>query len=110
MMRHGGLADAQPLSQFAHAEAGAFLRGAAVPLAAAREAEKDREPVRMRQGLEREDSFFDVHISIVLDISHHVKARKHLALIKRIGGRYCFHHTQVTYAKQTTATAMRIKR
>ena len=74
MMRHGGLSDAEPLSQFTHAKTRAFLRAATVALAAAREAKKNREPVGMRQGLESEGRFFNVHISIVIDISNNVKA------------------------------------
>jgi len=75
MMRHGGLTDAQPFPQFTHAQTGALLRITTAPVAAARETEKNREPVRMRQGLEGERRFLDGHISIVIDISNHVKAR-----------------------------------
>jgi len=75
VMRYGGLSDAQPLAQFAHAQTGTLLRIAAEPLTATRETEKDREPVRMRQGLEGERRLLDGHISMVIDISNHVKAR-----------------------------------
>jgi hypothetical protein len=75
MMRHGGLADAQPLPQFARAQTGTLLRIAAAPPAATGEAEKNRKPVRMGQGLEGESGFFDAHISIIFDISNYVKAR-----------------------------------
>jgi hypothetical protein len=69
MMRNGRLANTQPLAQFAHADAGALPRIAAVPLATARETEKNREPVRMRKGLEGDGGFSDIHLSIAIDIS-----------------------------------------
>ena len=94
MMRHGGLSDAQPLSQFAHAKAGAFLRITTVPLAATRETEKNREPVRMRQRLEGDSGFLDDHTLIVIDISNHVKPvfRFPLVIVLSSGslGKKCF--------------------
>jgi hypothetical protein len=75
MVRHGGLSDAQPFPQFARAQTGTLLRIAITPPAATGEAEKNREPVRMGQGLEGDSGFPDAHISIVIDISNHVKVR-----------------------------------
>jgi hypothetical protein len=75
MMRNGRLADAQSPPQLAHAKSGTVFRITTVPLAATRETEKNREPVRMRQRLEGERRFLDVHTSIVIDISNDVKTR-----------------------------------
>jgi hypothetical protein len=75
MMRDSWLSNAQPLTQFAHAKAGAVLGVTTMSLATTRQAQKNRQPVRMCQRLESDPGFLNVHISIIIDISYHVKAK-----------------------------------
>jgi hypothetical protein len=69
MMGDGGLANAEPPPQFADAKTGTFLGAASASLAAIREADKNRQAMRMRQRLEGSGEFSYAHTSIVIDIS-----------------------------------------
>jgi hypothetical protein len=68
MVGDGGLADAEAPPQFADAKTGTFLGAASMSFTAIREADKNRQAMRMRQRLEGGGEFFNAHISIVIDI------------------------------------------
>jgi hypothetical protein len=68
-MRNRRLADAQAFAQLADANAGTLVFIAAMSLATAGEAKKDRQAVRVRKGLENGGQALRVNASIVIDMS-----------------------------------------